>query len=519
MIGVMGMAIPGALGLMGGAAVFGIIATGWAKIVAVWRKILSLVIVTVNLENAMGASVCAYCWKNYKRSPFGERRYGSAMTWVRPMKKNQFVAFEEFGRDSVIFWKGFRPLFVGKTSWDGGTKEMAPDGPVSVSFIRGTWKIDDFLLEALEYYNRLNDVGNSDRKRYRIQVFSGSGAVAGRAGKMGGPGNGVDPSQAPGNDESIARKVLLGENRILRWGMSDIGPEEHSRQDKAALDFLIFPAYVQEAIDRFDRWIRSEKWYFEKAIPWRIGFLLWGSPGTGKTSLVRAMAEDYDLPVAVFDIATMSNDELISSWKQMQAMSPCVALFEDIDSVFDGRENRLGETGGGLTFDCLLNCLSGIQTAHGVFLAVTTNQIETLDSALGVPVDPDNTTICMSSRPGRVDVAVRLGEMTEEGRNKFANRLLGDYPEFIDDIIVAGVGDTPAQFQERCAEKALRLYWENKEKADGELPSEKNSSGIENFRSITDEYFDPGDLGNSDRDYEDATVGPYIRGCIQGAAR
>ena len=35
----------------------------------------------------------------------------------------------------------------------------------------------------------------------------------------------------------------------------------------------------------------------------------------------------------------MGNHELMKAWSEMQMNVPCIALIEDIDNVFHGREN------------------------------------------------------------------------------------------------------------------------------------------------------------------------------------
>lgn len=186
------------------------------------------------------------------------------------------------------------------------------------------------------------------------------------------------------------------------------------------------------------------------------------SHNTGKTSLVRAIAYDLDLPIYSFDLSTMSNEELIEKWKLMKTYTPCIALIEDIDAVFDGRKNRLGEYGGGLTFDCFLNCIGGIENCNGVMLIVTTNNIEDIDEALGVPrKDKDMNGTLISTRPGRIDRALELKKLTEECRVKIARRILKDYPKYINEVVEKGDGDTGAQFQERCTQIALEKYWIN----------------------------------------------------------
>ena len=98
----------------------------------------------------------------------------------------------------------------------------------------------------------------------------------------------------------------------------------------------------------------------------------------------RALAQDLDLPVTSYDLATLDNRELREAWSRMLASAPCMALLEDVDGVFEGRTNKLGEAGGGLTFDGLLDCLGGLVVPRGVLTVVTTNHPEGLDPALGL---------------------------------------------------------------------------------------------------------------------------------------
>jgi SpoVK/Ycf46/Vps4 family AAA+-type ATPase len=256
-----------------------------------------------------------------------------------------------------------------------------------------------------------------------------------------------------------------------------------------ALDTLIFPQRIKGLINEIELWRNNRGWYADKGIPWKRGWLLYGPPGTGKTALARAFAEDLNMPIYVFNLAEMSNHELIKTWTEMQVNVPCVALIEDIDNVFHGRENvvRRGsmmslmfdddkpangnkddkrrDSFSPLTFDCLLNCLDGVERTDGIFTIITTNDLSKIDPALGQPRRlPDGETEFISTRPGRVDKAVELTYMEPSDKKLMAKRILGEYPdeylqmlEFIDRF--PELPETPAQFQERCGQVALKCFW------------------------------------------------------------
>jgi len=157
------------------------------------------------------------------------------------------------------------------------------------------------------------------------------------------------------------------------------------------------------------------------------------------------------MPIFLYDLSSLSNDEMQSAWKDMMDYAPCFAIMEDVDAVFDGRKTISGD----LTFDCLLNCIDGVEHSDGVFLIVTTNHIDKIDPALAQVNDAG-----VASRPGRIDRVIHMDRPDENGRYKIARRILKDYPDAIGEIANAGAGETGAQFQERCTRLALNRFWE-----------------------------------------------------------
>lgn len=233
-------------------------------------------------------------------------------------------------------------------------------------------------------------------------------------------------------------------------------------------DFLYAKTRVWRWGDAFIRsestWVRPRQRVMEVAYEtasvapvvsvWRRGHLLYGTPGTGKTALVRAIAQEADFPVYAFDLSTLGNEEFRHAWNDMQESAPCIALIEDIDGVFHGRENVLAQQEGmrsSLTFDCLLNAIGGIETADGVFLVITTNKPDLLDEALGKPTGTGTST-----RPGRLDRTFLVPPLDDQGRASILRRICGTCS---DDDVRATAGMSAAQTTEHAITKALNAMW------------------------------------------------------------
>ncbi|KAL1511793.1 hypothetical protein AB1Y20_005079 [Prymnesium parvum] len=189
---------------------------------------------------------------------------------------------------------------------------------------------------------------------------------------------------------------------------------------------VLSPAGAAAAVrDDCARFLARRAWYGARGIPYRRGYLLHGPPGTGKTSLVGALAGELQLPIYSLSLASgrLTDDTLAEA---LAAAAPrCLLLLEDVDAAFGGRE---GAGGARLTFSGLLNAIDGVAAQEGRLLFMSTNHLDRLDAAL--------------VRPGRVDVRVHLGLCSREQAAAYARRFYDDAaPEHIDAIAdAAGEG-------------------------------------------------------------------------------
>lgn len=176
----------------------------------------------------------------------------------------------------------------------------------------------------------------------------------------------------------------------------------------------------------------SPRWYANRGIPYRRGYLFHGPPGTGKTSLSFAIAGVFGLDIYCISLLepTLTEEDLGLLFNNLPRR--CVVLLEDIDSaglvrrdeIIETTENlvkekedssaQIGEkiakavqksiqkesdknknNTQGISLSGLLNAIDGVASHEGRVLVMTTNYPDKLDEAL--------------IRPGRVDMKVAFG--------------------------------------------------------------------------------------------------------------
>lgn len=166
---------------------------------------------------------------------------------------------------------------------------------------------------------------------------------------------------------------------------------------------------IETICNHIDRFISQKDFYSNRNILYKTGILLYGNPGTGKSSLVNALANRYDRDIINVVVNSIKNMDLIELTNGINAdtLENYIVLFEDIDTLFLNRENDVIDKDDNATINKLLQFLDSNSSPTNVIFIATTNYINRLDSAL--------------LRDGRFDLKLNIAEIKAPEAIKFCN--------------------------------------------------------------------------------------------------
>ena len=141
------------------------------------------------------------------------------------------------------------------------------------------------------------------------------------------------------------------------------------------------------------------------------GILLYGTPGTGKTLVAKAVAKESGV-----NFISIKGPALMSKWvgesekgirehfKKARQGAPCIIFFDEIDAVAPRRSGTDSTGVSQRTVSQLLTELDGMEPLRGVVALFATNRRDIIDEAL--------------LRPGRIDRELKLPVPDQAARRK-----------------------------------------------------------------------------------------------------
>jgi hypothetical protein len=209
----------------------------------------------------------------------------------------------------------------------------------------------------------------------------------------------------------------------------------------------LFGEHIELVKKRVNMFIHNKKWYTDKGVPHSLGLILQGIPGTGKTSLIKAIAKDTNRHIVNLTLRKNTtvnylhklffDNQLPSADGKMIRIpvSERVYVIEDADCLTDillsreFQEEKKEEDDENMTYEQrkaievqksnsdeiatlshILNILDGVLETPGRIIIMTTNHFERLDSAL--------------KRPGRFDLIIEFTHCTKQTISQMINHFL-----------------------------------------------------------------------------------------------
>lgn len=157
----------------------------------------------------------------------------------------------------------------------------------------------------------------------------------------------------------------------------------------------------------FDKVLSQRAAYARHGFPFKRGFFLYGPPGAGKSTAIRALARKV---IGLKGVVILANRDMIHSIDAMMEIRnpgedyPILVIAEDIEGIV-GRSSAAEKE--------VLAFLDGERKLDNVFIISTSNYPELTDKRL-------------FNRPSRFDTILRVGYPDETFRINFLNHYLKD---------------------------------------------------------------------------------------------
>ncbi|KAJ5993342.1 P-loop containing nucleoside triphosphate hydrolase protein [Penicillium sp. IBT 35674x] len=189
------------------------------------------------------------------------------------------------------------------------------------------------------------------------------------------------------------KKVSVFEHREGEWKKARLRPVRPI--STVIMDTELKNEILKDVDEFLDQDMQG--WYAERGIPYKRGYLLFGPPGTGKSSFSLSLAGKHELDIYTLQLSNISDSTLMRLFSELPPH--CVVLLEDVDTAGVGRRDSVdadqeNESKSAVTLSGLLNVIDGVSSQEGRILIMTTNHIEHLDEAL--------------IRPGRSDKKIHF---------------------------------------------------------------------------------------------------------------
>lgn len=159
-------------------------------------------------------------------------------------------------------------------------------------------------------------------------------------------------------------------------------------------------------IDYIDKWEHSSELFDSLGISHTLGILLYGEPGTGKTSISKTIAAYLDTNLYTLSLNKLKPEYISEIRHFADEHANTIILLEDVDYIFGKREKDFTQEQR-VAGQTLLQLLDGAESMPRTIFIATTNDIDALDEAI--------------TRDGRFDLKINMTNIDKETAEKMCS--------------------------------------------------------------------------------------------------
>ncbi len=206
------------------------------------------------------------------------------------------------------------------------------------------------------------------------------------------------------------------------WDTVDIAL---SKKRKRSINSVFLQKKDKDRIVTFvDRFMNNKSMYEELSVGYKAGILLYGEPGTGKTSIINALCSEFGMILITLKTTTSISNlkQMIEKFRKDQFddgldvckvrqnvnKSTILVAIEEIDRYIEGGDKSEGAISRN---NQLMQLLDGLDSPENVLFVATTNNYDALDKAL--------------VRPGRFDLSIEIPKMTKDIAEEMCLSMIG----------------------------------------------------------------------------------------------
>ena len=187
---------------------------------------------------------------------------------------------------------------------------------------------------------------------------------------------------------------------------------------KRRLNTIYLPKeQMKRIVDCINEFFANRQFYQEHGIPWNLKLVFYGGPGTGKSSLVKMIASEWNRNLFecsggkngrfIPDCITTYSEDIVAPLFSISDIDKYPTLINEVDTDITKKDEKQNDEQLSYKqqFNKMINALDGISSGENRIIIMTTNHIEKFSDTF--------------LRPGRIDLMEEIGYVIPETFRRF----------------------------------------------------------------------------------------------------